>query len=269
MKTCINCGNEVDTPYCSNCGQKQQVKRISFRGMFEEFLSKWIGFDNQFGRTIVGMIKAPERVVLSYLNGNRVRFIGPLGFAVIMTALVVISFDLFGLSVEDFLKQNQSQIQEMYDMQKTPEQEAMNELFLKPFNGYMAKNYRFLTVALIPFWAFSLRFFYKKRKMNYVERLVISTYLSCEAMWLTILSLVVLALTGYLASAPILILSFIYYTYGIHRILPEREIFESLVKAFFSVVVGFIFFFLFFSVIALGYLIWVISQNPQLFQQQG
>ena len=269
MKECVNCGTMTDTPHCPNCGQKMTVKRVSFRSIIEEFFSKWIGFDNQFGRTVISMLTMPEQVVHAYLHGNRTKYIGPLGYVVIMTALLIISFDLFGLEAQDFIKENQSTFEELYQQDLPEEKTVLQKQTTQKINEFAARNFRFLSALLIPFWAISFWFFYRKEKLNYIERLVVATYLSCEGMWLTIISIAIFALTGYLPTVPIFLISLAYYSYALHKIFPDKEAFFAVVKGAFSVVVGFLIFFL--SAIILGIVIgifWAI-QNPELFQQQG
>ena len=218
---------------------------------------------------MISLVVRPEEVVHTYLKGNRTKYLGPLGYVVIMTALLIISFDLFGLEVQDFIKENQSTFEGLYKQDLSPEQIASQKETTKKVNEFAARNFRFLSALLIPFWAISFWFFYRNAKLNYVERLVVATYLSCEGMWLTIVSLAILASTGYLPSVPIFLVSLAYYSYALHKIFPHKETFFSVVKAAFSIVVGFLIFFL--VAIVLGILIGiaVAMLNPELFQQQG
>ena len=265
MKECVNCGNSTDTQFCANCGQKIEVQRVSLRGIMQEFLSKWIGFDTKFGRTIIDMVKDPGYVINTYLHGNRTRHIGPLGFLVVMTALLIISFDLFGIEVEDFLKENQSNIESLYDQQISENQLA----FQQKVQEFVARNFRFFSTILIPFWGVGLWFFYRKANHNYMERIVVATFLTCQGIWLTILSLAVFSLTGTLYSIPLLIISILYYSYGLMKIHKTKNYFLSLLKTVGSYAVSSLIMLLVIFVIGFVIAILYFAANPELLQQQG
>ena len=265
MKECINCGNVCDTPYCPVCGQKMEVTRVSLKGITSEFFSKWMGFDTQFGRTVIDMAVRPGEVILSYLHGNRTKYIGPLGFLVVMTALILISFDAFGLTVQDFLDQNQSNFNDAIG-QEASEQQVK---FQKVVSEFIAKYYRFFSAIMIPFWAISFWFFYRSAKLNYIERLVAAIYMSSEGMWITILMLGIFALTGKLFNLEALILSSFFYAYCLHRTFPSANFFISFLKGVGSILVAFVLVMLIGGVIMIGIGIVLAATNPEMFNQQG
>lgn len=264
MKTCVNCGHQSDFLHCSECGQKLDVKRVTFRGIVEEFFSKWIGFDNQFGRTVIDMTLRPGLVLKAYLKGNRTKYLGPLGYVVIMTALLIISFDLFGLEVSDFLKVNSETFapstQEVSENQRALQQKLME---------FMASNFRFLAAAMIPFFAISLAWFYRGEKYNYVERVVIATYLSCQSMWITILTLAILAISGHLFNISGVILAIIYYSYALHNAFPRKNYAVALLKTTGVYVGAVLVFTLSMVVVGIMYGITIAILNPEMIQPQG
>ena len=169
----------------------------------------------------------PNQVIHAYLSGNRVRYIGPLGYVVIMTALLIISFDLYGLEVEDFLKENSKTFNPMMGAdQPSAEQSAMQEKLMR----FMAQNFRFVATMMIPFYALTFGWFFRKEKLNYVERLVVSTYSFCHSMWITMVGLGVFALTGHLYTGGITILSVCYLAFVAHRTFPRRNFFFGFLR---------------------------------------
>ena len=265
MKECINCGNETNTRHCSNCGQRIEVARVSFKGVVGEFISKWIGFDTQFGRTIIGMISKPGHVINSYLNGNRISYIGPLGFLVVMTALLIISFDVFGLETKDFIEENQSAFKEALDQEYSENQIKVQE----KVNEFIAKNFRFFSVIMIPFWGVSLWLFFKSAKLNYVERTVVAIYMTSEGLWLTILMLGLFAATGQLFNIPVFFISALYYGYCLHKVFSGKNYFVSLLKTVGSLLFAIVLLFVFGVIITVAAGLVLILFNPDLLQQQG
>lgn len=270
MKECVNCGYVSDTPHCPNCGQKMEVNRVSLKGIINEFLSKWIGFDTQFGRTIVGMIIKPGDVVNSYLAGNRTKYIGPLGFLVIMTALVILSFDLFGIEVKDFIESSQSSVVEMFDDEAASDrQKEFQKQNLKKVNEFMAKNYRYMSVALIPFWSLSMWLFYRDRKLNYIERFTAVSYVTCQGLWLTMIMLGFFAITGIQLQWEFFGLSFVYYVYAFTSIFTYESKLVSTIKAVFSYIIGYLIFMVIAMLTGLILATVYVINNPEMLNQQN
>ena len=246
MKNCVNCDYSTDTAHCPVCGQKMEVQRVTFKGIISEFVSKWIGFDNQFGRTVIGMIKNPGEVVNSYLRGNRTRYLGPLGFFVIMTALIVISADLIGLDFEDVINRTGESISSVTgESTQTQQQIEMQQ----KINKFMAKNFRFVTLIIIPFWALVLYFFYKKHRFNYVERLVTVMYAVCQGLWLNLIIYIVLRFTDFDLTWYAMIVSILYYAYVFNSVFSERMYIVSFFKTVGIFIIGTIAAALFFGLI--------------------
>ncbi|WP_179213344.1 DUF3667 domain-containing protein [Ekhidna lutea] len=239
-----------------------EVKRVSFRTIAEEFFSKWIGFDNQFGRTVLDMTIRPGIVVNAYLSGNRTRYIGPLGYVVIMTALLIISFDLFGLEVGDFLKQNSDTFNPAGNQAISEDQAKMQQSVME----FMAKNFRFMAAIMIPFFAISLGWFYRREKLNYIERAVVTTYLSCHGMWITMAMLGILALSGHLFNVTGMILSIVYYAFALHKCFPRRNFMLGFVKTVGVYVSAILLFTLFALIVGIGIGILIAIFNPEMIQ---
>lgn len=270
MKECINCGYETATRHCPQCGQRMEVPRVSFKGMVGEFISKWIGFDTQFGRTIKAMFINPGHVVNSYLKGNRTKYIGPLGYVIIMTALVILSFDLFGITVEDFLESSQSAVTETFQNEGfNSEQTKMQKELSEKMIEFMARNYRYISVVLIPFWSISMWLFYRDKKLNFMERVATISYVTSQALWITILMLGVFALTEIYLIWQFFLVSLAYYIYALASSFPYENKFVSIIKALFSYVIGYLLFIVIVAVLAIIYVAVYLIKNPDLLQKQG
>jgi len=267
MKSCVNCGSETDTPHCPNCGQKIEVKRVTLRGILNEFVSKWIGLDNQFGRTIIDMVRKPGVVINSYLQGNRTKYLGPLGFLLVMTALMVISLDLFGLEAGDFIKKNNEAFQPY--LQGEQELNADQIAAQKKVSEFIGKNFRFFSMILIPFWAIALWFLYKKSKFNYIERLVVTVYATSQGIWLTIITFALLALTGRLYNEVLIILLVFYYSYVFYKTFHDKNYVISFLKTILAYALTIFLMIVFGFMVTLAVIIIAVLLNPEIIQKQG
>jgi hypothetical protein len=239
MKTCVNCQFESDSKHCPECGQKLEIPRITLKGVVFEFFARWIGFDNQFGRTAYHMFVKPGKAIHSYLEGNRVKYLGPLGYLVVMTALLLLSFDLFDLKVEDFM-QSQSNVIGKSMLEEDPEVAERQLEFQQKTLTVMAKNFRLMTVSIIPFLALAFGWFYRKEKLNFMERLMVFSYIQGNAIWLNILGVVIFAISGEVFSLYISLVSLAYTMYAVNDTFARKPVLVSFGKGFITIIVGYI-----------------------------
>jgi hypothetical protein len=87
---CLNCSSELSGKFCSNCGQKSDVGRITFKETISAFLSASFGLEGPLLYTIKGLIVNPGRVFREYMAGRRKTYYKPVTFFVLTTALYIV-----------------------------------------------------------------------------------------------------------------------------------------------------------------------------------
>ncbi len=77
--TCLNCETSIkDTDnFCPNCGQVNDVNKISLKTYFSEYLAGFFSFDNRFLNTVIPLIFKPGSVSTNYINGKRMKYVNP------------------------------------------------------------------------------------------------------------------------------------------------------------------------------------------------
>ena len=238
---CINCQTMLVGAYCHNCGQQKAVKRITIKSFVLDFTSKWIGWDNKFLRTVQWLTINPGKVPREYIGGNRVRFVGPLGYTFLTTAIMIIVYSLFSIDVKEMINSGQQAFGG--GMAGTSPQDLKIQEINKEILNKMAENFRFMVVTMIPFLALSGHMFYrnKRNRINYLELCVLFFYLAGHTIWFNILSAPLLKYFGTDYFWLISIFSYSYTAWGI--ISFHRQInFEGIVRAVLSYLVGFLFF---------------------------
>jgi Protein of unknown function (DUF3667) len=91
---CLNCNSVLRGPFCSACGQKAQLPR-SLRSFFADFAAGVLNFDGKFWRTLPMLAWCPGDLTRRYVDGERVRFISPVGLYLFTVFLM---FAVLGLS---------------------------------------------------------------------------------------------------------------------------------------------------------------------------
>ena len=93
---CGNCGTLIHGNYCHSCGQSAHVHH-SLLHLIEEMVHGLWHFDAKGWRTIPMLIAYPGELTRRYIDGQRVRFISPLGLFLFM---VFFMFFMFSFTAE-------------------------------------------------------------------------------------------------------------------------------------------------------------------------
>lgn len=102
----------TDFKYCPSCGAKVVERRLTFKGLFNDVVERIFNLENNVFKTIGHMTVWPERVITSYVDGTRRKYLNPLNYLTLTIALsgvlffimkrvsiAKIDFDVFGMGV--------------------------------------------------------------------------------------------------------------------------------------------------------------------------
>jgi len=80
--SCLNCQHPLDISekYCSNCGQLNSTKKLSFKDFFNEFFANSFAYDSRFRRTLSALLFHPGKISKDYIQGKRERYANPFRF---------------------------------------------------------------------------------------------------------------------------------------------------------------------------------------------
>ncbi len=250
-QTCINCGQETDTPYCPNCGQHQTVKPISLKEIILEFTSKWIGWDNKFMRTIKDLTIRPGVVSREFIKGNRVKYIGPLGYLFLVSTIMILSFQILDIDVQAYMEDTSKGIVPEQGTDISEKQAQFTSDLMKLMSDY----FRFVSAGLIPFVALVAFMFYRKKGYNYLEHLVNMLFLGGHAYWLTVLHIIFYKFSSVNISSINLIINLGYLCFGFISFYEIKNKFLGSLKALIIWCLGYILFIVAFMIISIIYLV--------------
>ena len=219
-KECINCGSISSGNFCVECGQKKEVERITLASLFNQYLGRLIGLDTKFLRTLKDLTISPGIVGQSYIQGNRVRYIEPVGYFIIFTTLFLLSFSIFGVEIEEYMRSNANSF--LTAQQQTADQTEFQELMFET----MSKNMRLLNFLSVPFFGLVSLWFYRKSNYNFLEHLVNVFYLHGHLSIFSIISVIILRFTGYQTIGYIAFISTLYYAWGVVKFYEKKGILQ-------------------------------------------
>ncbi len=188
---CINCGETVENNFCSHCGQRTNVKRITFREGWNDFWARIYGFDGMFPRTLRDLTLRPGKVAELFIEGNRARYYGPVGYFFLMVTLFLLVMSVLDIPLFEYTK---SLTQSMSI--PTVKENSEAEKFMKIWSNLINDNMKTFSFMVIPFFALLSKWLFGKSGLNYLEHSVMPFYIQGHVYWVSIVSLFIFKFTG-------------------------------------------------------------------------
>jgi len=95
---CVNCGAEMAGAYCSHCGQRRDVSRLTLRNIIDQMPR-----DRGLLHTLEGLARRPGRTIEGYLDGHRVEFSNPLNLLTLTAGLAALLYCNHGFDLSPLL----------------------------------------------------------------------------------------------------------------------------------------------------------------------
>ncbi len=89
---CLNCGTQVQGPYCHNCGQENIVPHETFVSMVKHFFYDITHFDGNFFSTLKVLAFKPGYLSKEYIQGRRKAYLHPIRMYVFTSAVFFLTF---------------------------------------------------------------------------------------------------------------------------------------------------------------------------------
>lgn len=225
---CKNCKRLLPQQinYCNGCGAKVIKNRLTMRNLFEDFAYRFLNYDNLFLQTIIALLKTPEKVINSYVEGARKTYVDPISFFAInltLSGLYILIIRKYFNDVMNFATLSGSQSEAQVKLQ-----ESITVIFYD--YGSLVNSIIIPILALI-----SIIIFYNK-KYNYTEHIIVYLYsMSLFSILSMVTGLIVLSIdTSYFMPLSLLqyLLLFIY-----HAVLFKRLFNLSIKQLFLKILI--------------------------------
>lgn len=222
-KCCLNCNNEVYDKFCSKCGQSIQTSRVNSKEVFSELGYGLFHLNSGLFYTAKELLLRPAVTVRNYLSGKRVGYVKP--FILLILCGVIYSF------VFHFFH--------FFPMDEMNKHEGNVILEYVPLYELYSNHYSLMLVFLAPFYAlFSYLLFYQ-RGYNYMEHLVLLSYLSGGRIFILLLFYPFVYLS-YSQSVYLVVnlLAEIYFIWGLSQFFKGESWFAAIGKVLLIVVLA-------------------------------
>jgi uncharacterized protein DUF3667 len=154
--SCLNCNSVVIGNFCSNCGQKKEVSKLTWTSLINELFHFLSHLEKGFINTSFQLLIRPDKVIGEYLNGKRKKYFKPLSLFLIWVSvhLLVYKFTSAIMNYENI--RNKAEI-----------------------GDYVVKHTALFGFFLIPILSFLLWLIVSRPKLNYIETFTAVLY--CNA----------------------------------------------------------------------------------------
>lgn len=168
---CKNCHQKYKGSYCSNCGQKNNLKRLDVKYLREEIARSIFQLERGLLFTIKELATRPGHAIREFIEGKRIPHFKPLSFLLIATTLYVIANKVFGNTT--FINQAIAGFNNYEESNVVASNSVEADIF-KWLTNY--QTYVILLTTLIFSIASYIAFF--KSGYNFIEHLVLNFYIS-------------------------------------------------------------------------------------------
>jgi hypothetical protein len=255
-KACTNCGHISSEKYCSHCGQRKTVQRITFKSILEEIASSVIGLNGKLPRTFIDLFKQPGKVVKSVIAGNRVQYMSPPNYYFLLFALLLLYTSL--LNVDLAVLGNTGDFNQLFGQDPEKMTDQIKEMQSK-LNEWIFGSFQYVTLLKFIFYAVCARWFYKDSGFNFMEHLVFGFYVSAQSFLILFFSLTTYKLTGNIYNLFWGSLSVLYFIWVTMQVYGYKNKFRGFLKALLFNIVSNMLFFIVFMIIIFGILILTFS----------
>lgn len=239
---CKNCRKIRTGEYCSDCGQKFSVDRISLSYLLQQFSKDVLQFERGLLYTAVTLFYRPGQVIKDYISGKRISYTKPFTYLVLISAMYIYLSTIFGF--ETVMQDLIAGIQHGLANDEKSSSSAMLSI-LTWFNSHYVAS----VLLSVPALSLATRYAFYKSGFNFYEHFVLNLYMSCQRM-------IIYAALGPIASIskvfePIpLVLSLAYTVFAYFQIFDSSSIKRRIVSVVYTYLLFGIITFLFLVIVA-------------------
>jgi hypothetical protein len=256
MANCINCNQEVSSAYCPACGQRNPVNKINVANVWSDFVSRTYGFDGMFPRTLKDLTVRPGQVAREYINGNRVKYYGPVGYFFLMLTVYLLLASLLEIDLVTFMMQtNPSNV----EAKGGGVQDMVREI-----NQWTIDNMRSVSFFITLFTVFFTWLLFKKSKYNFIETGALVFFVAGHAMWVSITLMIIYKISGFaLDSFYLLLFSIVFMVYAFVNFYSHLSKWRIIIKG----VIVHILSFVTLTFVILAVFIYQVTHDKELYEK--
>lgn len=161
-KNCLNCGYELTGNYCSDCGQKTDTHRITFKHfIFHDVLHGTFHLERGILFTAKEALTRPGKAALDYIAGKRKRYYNVFYLILITLGLIL------------FIQHFYDELYFLQDGEVIQDKTYLNDAS-KKIDEIISQKSKIIIFLFVPFAALNSFILFRRKKLNLSEHSIIA-----------------------------------------------------------------------------------------------
>lgn len=209
---CISCKNEHSSDFCPNCGEKSDIKKITFKSIIEDTFSTITNMDRGVLYNVKNLLISPQSFANDYILGKRKGILNPISFLIISVTIYLI--------FESILR----------DSTGSPVPQIRQEDYLQRVGfaagKYLAIYFKYFWILCVIPLTISTKIIF--RKYNFVEHLAVNSFILGQATLIGLISYLIIRIE--LPVNPLVYLTILWLVYSIF--MKAKEKYDTFLMSF-------------------------------------
>ena len=178
-KTCLNCNTKLVGKFCSNCGQDANTHRINSHFLWHDIQHGLTHVDKGMLFTIKELFTRPGNSIREFVEGKRIKHFKPISLVIILAGAYGFLSHYYEINIFSSNIQKISGSGAGYAHAK----KTIGDII-----DWVSEHYALVTLIQLPALALGTYLGFKKAGYNFVEHLVINSFLTAQRLLLRLLT---------------------------------------------------------------------------------
>ena len=166
---CKNCGHTVEGHFCSHCGQKTDVRRITAANFFQEVSASVFQVDKGLFYTLRELTVRPGPGLREFLDGKRKRYFKPIAYLLTLSSVY---FLITRINNQNTL------VEDILTGWMTGATGQGSDVVIPDIALWLVRNYAYSALLLLPVFSFASYLAFLRFGHTYLEHVVINSYIT-------------------------------------------------------------------------------------------
>jgi hypothetical protein len=175
---CLNCNAEMNGQFCSNYGQSSKTHKINLHYLWHDIQHGLLHFDKGILFTTKELFTRPGNTIREFLEGKRVNHFKPILLVIILAGIYSLLSHFFHLNL----------LSNYYEMKGSGDGFIEFKTSVDKLTEWFSQHYSVVTLIQIPIFSIGTYVMFKKEGFNYIEHLVINSFIAGQKLILHILT---------------------------------------------------------------------------------
>ena len=172
--TCKNCGTELNSKFCPDCGQAADTHEINLHFFWHDIQHGIFHYDKGIPFTIKELFTRPGHAIRDFIEGKRVKYFKPVALIVILAGIYMVLFHWLHLD---------SKMASLVPLDQQEQKSALKII------DWHTNHYALVTLLIVPFSALATYLAFRKAGYNYLQIVVLLLYTTAARLIISIVCL--------------------------------------------------------------------------------